>query len=178
MKFTSGIFAFILTFALSVSLVGLLFGFPQTQTSHFHNNSAVKHKIATLLRRDDRNGDYRNHKIRNIQGYYQMSEAELYNNDIYHRTVVNYVTKSSSLNDSNVPEDFKYAWREHMQAWQNQAKFLTQINNKTNSIVDETEYHQYSDNSKEINSTWMQVLRIAERYDVDIPADYYPMYYR
>ncbi len=181
MKFTSGIIAFVLTFGLSVSIIGLLFGFPATHTSHQvyqirANTCVAKYKIGALLRKDDRFRDYRNHKIRNIEGYYDMSEAELYNNDVYYKTVSDYVIKSSSMNDSNLPEDFKYAWRKHMQAWQNQANFLTQVNDKSDTAVAESEYHQYSDNTMEINVTWMQVLRIAERYDVDIPADYYPMY--
>lgn len=168
MKFTSGIIAFVLTFGLSISIVGLLFGFPANHT----NTSVAKHKIADLLRKDDNFGDYRNYKTRNIEGYYRMSEAELYNNDVYYKAVFDYVIKSSSMNDSFLPEDFKYAWRKHMQAWQNQAIFLTQVKYKSNH----SEYHQHSDNTAEINATWMQVLRIAERYNVNIPADYYPMY--
>lgn len=174
MKFISGFTAFILTFVLSVSLVGLLFGFPKLETSNqvFQlrtNNSVAKYKIASLLRRDVlRYGNSRDQKIRNIEGYYSMSEAELYNNDNYRQATNDYFIKSSSMNDSMLPGDFQYAWRKHMQAWQKQATYL-------NSISDSNykDYSGYSDNTAEIKETWFQVLRIAQRYGVDIPTNYY-----
>ncbi len=174
MKFISGFTAFILTFVLSVSLVGLLFGFPKVETSNQifqlrSKNSVVKYKIASLLRRDVlRNGNARDQKIRSIEGYYSMSEAELYNNYVYRQAVNDYFIKSSSMNDSMLPDDFQYAWRKHMQAWQKQAAYL-------NAVADGnySDYSGYSDNTAEINETWFQVLRIAQRYGVNIPANYY-----
>lgn len=174
MKFISGFTAFILTFVLSVSVVGLLFGFPKTETStqifQLRSNSNVaKYKIKSLLKRDVfRNGYARNQKIRNIEGYSSMSEAELYNNDVYREAINDYFIKSSSMNDTMLPGDFQYAWRQHMQAWQKQATYLNSINDSNYE-----DYSEYADNTAEINQTWFQVLRIAERYGVEITPAYY-----
>lgn len=174
MKFISGFTAFILTFVLSVSLVGLLFGFPKVETSTnvFQlrtNNSVAKYKITSLLKRDVfRNGNARDQKVRSIEGYSTMSDAELYNNDIYRQATNDYFIKSSSMNDSMLPSDFQYAWRKHMQAWQKQATYLNSINDNNHS-----DHGEFSDNTAEIDDTWFQVLRIAERYGVEIIPGYY-----
>ncbi|MDQ3634375.1 MAG: hypothetical protein M3405_07675 [Acidobacteriota bacterium] len=180
MKFISGFTAFILTFVLSVSLVGLLFGFPKLENSQqiFQlrtNNSIAKYKIKSLLKRDVfRNGFARSKKIRSIEGYRSMSDVELYSNDTYRQAMNEYFIKSSSMNDSNLPRDFQYAWRKHMQAWQKQATYLNSINDVNNS-ASSSNFHSssYSDNTTEINETWYQVLRIAERYGVEIIPAYY-----
>lgn len=170
MKLTLGIIAFILTFGLSVSIVGLLFGLPAANSSQFYQlqtkNTVAKYKIRSIIRRDVRNGYWRNHQIRKIEGFYTMSDAEIYSHDTYRRAIDEYVRKSSAINDADLPEDFKYAWREHMRAWQNQSKYLQ-------TSVAGDQYSAYSDNTEEINQTWYQVLRIAERYGVEIIPAYF-----
>lgn len=180
MKFISGFTAFILTFVLSVSLVGLLFGFPKVENSQHifqlrTNNSIAKYKIKSLLKRDVfRNGFARSNKIRSIEGYHSMSDAELYSNDTYRQAMNEYFIKSSSMNDSNLPGDFQYAWRKHMQAWQKQVTYLNSINDSSyTDYRSNPDYSRYSDNTSEINETWYQVLRIAERYGLEITPGYY-----
>lgn len=175
MKFISGFTAFILTFVLSVSIVGLLFGFPKVENSRqfcqfrTSNSSVAKYKIKSLLRRDVvRNGFWRVQKIRSIEGIYTMSDAERYSNDTYRQAINDYYIKSSSMDDSDLPSDFQYAWRKHMQAWQQQTAYLNSINYDSDS-----DYSRYADNTAEINETWFQVLRISERYGVEIPPSYY-----
>ncbi len=172
MRFLSGIVAFIVTFGLSVTVVGLLFGFPKVESSSqvykvSNYNSSAKYKIRNLIRRDVRNGYYRNLKVRKIDGYTSMSESDLYNNSEYREAISEYVRRSSNISDAGMPEDFQYAWRNHMKAWQKQANYL-------NSMDYGNDYSKYSDNTNEINQTWYQVLRIAQRYGVKI----YPRYYR
>jgi hypothetical protein len=170
MRFLSGIIAFIITFGLSVTTVGLLFGFPKAETNHqVYNNysSSAKYKIKSLITRDVRNGYYRNLKVRKIDGYMNMSETELYNNDVYQKSINEYVRRSATISDAGLPDDFKYAWRMHMKAWKKQANYL-------NALEFNSDVSSYADNTQEINETWYQVLRIAQRYGVKI----HPRYYR
>ncbi len=167
MKNILGIIAFTVTFGLSAGLVGLLFGFPQTQThSHASNvsyNSAYQGKISRLLDRDVSNGDLRE---KAYFKFYDGDAESLYKNDEYRQAVNEYYINSSSMCDSATPEDFRYAWREHMNAWKNQAEYL-------NTLDDNESAENYIDNTVEINRTWFQVLRIANRYGVEIPRNYY-----
>lgn len=174
MKNILGIIAFTLTFGLSAGLVGVLFGFPQPQHNSYvstvRHNSVYQGKISRLLSRDVSNGDARE------KAYYEFYEGDtesLYKNDEYRQAVNEYYISSSSLNDSAIPEDFRYAWREHMKAWKDQAEYLNSIQNDSYGKNDKTTAENYTDNTVEINRTWFQVLRIASRYGVEIPSNYY-----
>ena len=173
MKIISGIVAFTLTFGISVALIGLVFGFPEVDTkdyvSTYRTKSAYASKIERFLRKDVRNGNIRD---RAIDKHYTEgnSSSSLYFNSDYQDAVNIYYRKSNAMNDSYLPSDFKYAWREHMEAWEKQAKYMNQIN-ESDSVDGVIE--KYSDNTKEINDTWYQVLRIAHRYGVDIDRSYY-----
>jgi hypothetical protein len=176
MKIILGIIAFTLTFGLSSTLVGLLFGFPQpspqTFTSNAKYSSAYKYKIKRLLKRDVRNGELRNRQVDKL--YTNNGDfSSLYSNAEYRQSINDYYVKSSSMNDSNLPDDFKYAWREHMKAWKNQASYLNSLQDGSFSNGDESPVENYTDNTNEINRTWFQVLRIAERYGVEINRNYY-----
>ncbi len=177
MRIILGIIAFTLTFGLSASLVGLLFGFPKHNVRHFTSkhthNSAHKHNIRRLLRRDVfRNGETRDHKVTRLYAEFGSYDA-LYQNSEYRKAISDYHRKSSSMKDSHLPEDFKYAWREHMKAWKNQANYLEDLQSKSLDGEIESASKNYSDNSRQINRTWDQVLRIAQRYGVGIDSSYY-----
>lgn len=176
MKIILGIIAFTITFGLSTGLVGILFGFPKAQPKSYVSktkySSAYKYKIDRLIKRDVRNGDLRDMKVRKLyksEGY----ASPIYKAE-YRKVITDYYIKSSSINDSNLPEDFKYAWREHMNAWKKQTQYLNSltIDDSYSEDVD-VAVKRYSDNTNEINSTWYQVLRIAERYGVNINSRYY-----
>lgn len=174
MKSILGIIAFTLTFGLSAGLVGILFGFPQSHNNSYvstvRNNSVYQGKISRLLSRDVSNGGARE------KAYYEFYGGDtesLYKNDEYRQAVNEYYISSSSMNDSITPEDFKYAWREHMNAWKNQAEYLNSLQNENYGRNDETAANYYIDNTVQINRTWFQVLRIANRYGVEIPNNYY-----
>jgi hypothetical protein len=175
MKIVLGIIAFTLTFGLSAGLVGLIFGFPQTTarsfTRNYEHSSVYKYKIKRLLKRDVRNGIDRNQKVDKLYAQ-EGSYSALYYNAEYREAINEYYEDSSSMNDSHLPEDFKYAWREHMNAWKKQAYYLNYLQDAP--LPDSTEtIRNYSDNTNEINQTWFQVLRIAERYGVDVDRSYY-----
>lgn len=178
MKIILGIIAFTLTFGFSAGLVGLLFGFPQPEVKPFaYNkkyNSVHSDKIQRLLTKDIGNGDLRNQEIYKLETNNNGFASSIYK--AKYRSVINdYYVKSSSINDSNLPEDFKYAWREHMNAWKKQAQYLDSLQEDKEGFAEDIDLavKNYSDNTNEINSTWYQVLRIADRYGVDVDRSYY-----
>lgn len=156
MKFITGIVAFTLTFVFSVSLVG----FPNTEVIPFEirGNSQIQQNISSLLRRDIRNGKKRDKKIDNIDS--QSEKADHFRE--YKKSINEYVDKSSSMNDADLPPDFQTAWREHMKAWQDYTDFLNSAETvKTPSWLFsrlEDEYNQ------EISETWYEVLRVGREY--------------
>ena len=174
MKLILGIIAFILTFGFSTTLVGLLFGFPQEtvkpKVHQLRTNHAVKHKIRSLLRRDVRNGRSR-HRAASQLYRSEITAESLYSNPAYRFTVLTYVRKSASMNDAGLPRDFQYAWRNHMKAWKKQAMFIEAIEKNLNNPNSFS--IRAGDNTNEINQTWSQVLRIAERYGLNIDNRYY-----
>lgn len=176
MRIILGIIAFTITFGLSTGLVGILFGFPQAEAKPFSYKkkytTAYKYKIKKLLRKDVRNGDLRNIKVNRLYAK-EGSYSSLYYKDEYRKVINDYYIKSSSMNDSFLPEDFKYAWREHMNAWKKQAEYLNSLQDESYEDGIESNVRRYSDNTNEINRTWFQVLRIAKRYGVKIPRNYY-----
>lgn len=167
LKVISGIAAFVLTFGFSVSLVGLLFGFSSIATPSFEavGNHRGKHKITRFLMRDVRNGRLRDIEVRRSLKERRSTGNVFEENFLpeYSRATSEYVRKSSSMNDTFLPADLRYAWREHMEAWQRHSAFLESATLRES----ESDYlTTYDDNQREIEETWFQVLRIAERYGV------------
>ena len=171
MKTILGLVAFILTFGFSVSIIGLLFGFPEavtTKSFQIRTNSSAKHKIRRLLKRDVRNGRSR-HSTAGSVLQSGTNFDHLYTNQNYRSTVLKYVRRSSSMSDRGLPRDFQYAWRNHMKAWKKQATHIQEWE------IDDRSAHSMKteDNTREINETWDQVLRIAQRYGLKIDRSYY-----
>ncbi len=165
--------AFVITFGVSVTLYGLLFGLPDYDLGPSARNydRSTAHHIKTLLRKDVANGRSRHKIAAQLVSTGEETES-LYSNSKYRATVVYYVNASSKLSDAGLPADFQYAWRQHMKAWKKQAGFISSLkyNDNANSAG---ELPGLADNTKEINQTWYQVLRIAARYGVDIDRSYY-----
>ncbi len=176
MRIILGSAAFILTFGFSVSLIGLLFGFPapsQPTYLKLNENTRVAKNIERFLRRDVHvNGNFRHRQIRRIPGYRVMPEIELMRHENYGSAYARYVYRSSKMNDAGLPRDFQYAWRNHMSAWRKQSDFINTLNDGeylSEGVIRSTT----SANSREINRSWDQVLRIAQRYGVRIDESYY-----
>ncbi|MCO6511796.1 MAG: hypothetical protein J5I65_13480, partial [Aridibacter famidurans] len=63
--------------------------------------------------------------------------------------------------------DLRYAWREHMEAWLAHDKLLDGA-----GASDDAFFVRYRESTREINETWHQVLRIAERYGANTRGMY------
>lgn len=164
LKTISGIAAFVLTFGVSVSLVGLLFGFTGLGTPAYEagNNYSVSYTITEFLRQDVRNGNFRDREIRrqlSERFSYGSEPGELYVEG-YSQAVHEYYKASSAMNDASLPADLKYAWRKHMDAW----KAHDDLINTDDFAEEDAFFVRYRESSREVNETWYQVLRIAERY--------------
>jgi hypothetical protein len=61
-------------------------------------------------------------------------------------------------------------WKQHMEAWRNQANFLKKESNKR--VVSEDFDELESENVSEINSTWQEVIRISREYGADLPEGF------
>jgi hypothetical protein len=143
----------------------LLFGFNNLASPSFEagNSQSVKHRVTAFLERDVRNGKIRDNKIRK---YFraQRAEGSAPRTEEYFRLIDGYVAASSSMNDSSLPEDLQYAWRDHMKAWNNERDLLAEA---ARGELNPEHFKVRADaDSKEIAATWFQVLRIAERYGV------------
>lgn len=170
LKGFTGIAAFVLTFGLSVSLVGLLFGFTGPGLSVKEaGDHQVSDQITNFLSRDVANGRFRN---RTFQRHLSEGYSREYNSYVAFEesAVRDYVDASSSMDDSVLPADLRYAWREHMDAWKTHLSVLGKGSIESRSMpgcCDEAFSIRYRTTSRKINSTWYQVLRIAERYGAD-----------
>ena len=171
-RFTIGIITFFLTFGFSTALVGLLFGFPEVNLSQSATSQAGRN-IQNVLDRDVRYGEARRRsatilirgmkRVASRQGTITEDQGVEFVRE-YSRIVETYSDLSSGIDASNTPADFQYAWKQHMDAWALEAKeaSMRRFGDEVNTDED----------SSEINSTWRQVLRIAERYGVPIKARY------
>ena len=79
-------------------------------------------------------------------------------------------TPKQFLEIDGKPRDFQYAWRNHWKAWNKQPAYARSF--ETSERFDEA-YTVGNDNGREIDQTWYQVLRIAQRYGVRIDRSYY-----
>ncbi|HEX8736891.1 MAG TPA: hypothetical protein VF721_16275 [Pyrinomonadaceae bacterium] len=134
-------------------------------------------KITALLSRDLENGRVRNEKIESFKSYDISRRAYLVNFVI---ATDQYADDSASIDDSDLPQDFKTAWREHMRAWKNQSDLLNEyafVSRKRGGNDSDEEIgfpqKQYSEQDKEISATWYKVLRVARSYDAYVPPEAY-----
>jgi hypothetical protein len=151
MKFITAIVAFSITFGFSTVLAGLL-----------GENNETAQKISSLLKQDIANGQ-------RMDNAYQLGWSSFQ----YAKMVSDYVDKSQAIDDTNLPADFRIAWQAHMQAWNTHANFLSRSSCMKKKMTAEeisqiTKEHKY-----EITTTWLDVLRIASKYDAVIPYNAY-----
>lgn len=169
MKSALSIVAFTVTFGVSVVLVGLLFGFPQTRTGYTRmaETSCFDkscYNIERLINQDVRNGDRRDSNIRRLEVYSSgnITFAE------YAEIIDQYVDKSESLDDSAIPSDLQNSWRRHMKVWRDYSNFLNE-NKASSGEMSEAEFNEYDrEFNLEITRTWYETLQIGRSYGADV----------
>ena len=149
MKFITAIVAFSITFGFSTVLAGLL-----------GENTAQK--ISSLLKQDIANGQ-------EMDAVYQAAPSSFQ----YAKVVSDYVDKSQAIDDTNLPADFRIAWQAHMQAWNTHANFLSRSSCMKKKMSAEEISQITTGHKYEITTTWLDVLRLARKYDAVIPDNAY-----
>jgi len=170
-KIFTGIIAFLFTFVSSVSLVGLLFGFPQpnVRAANVSEGTASKYAIRSLLMRDVNNGRARDSRITSLL----TERTGIANRGLagYNASIEEYFAASSSIKDAGLPADFRYAWRQHMRAWNGELTLLRAYRN--GKVGEDVFAARRKVSSRKIGETWEQVLRIAARYGVNTNQRFY-----
>lgn len=138
--------AFVLTFAVSVTVAGAV--------KSFRGLSSAE-SITKVLAQDINNGVTR-----------RQTNCRKANFELAQRTN-GYVSASSRLDVSDLPSDFQNAWQKHMQAWRNHSNFLNEMSNYSNFNADYNEISIRQIN--EINRTWYEVLKVAGKHGAVIP---------
>lgn len=166
MKSTLSIIAFTLTFGFSFVLVGLLFGFPQSgfdysQRSQSRTFDQTAFEMQRLIIQDELNGTKRDSSVLKLD-LTQQDKASVAK---YSKQVDRYLIKSSSIDDSNLPDDFRAAWQNHMSAWKDYSEFLNE-RNETKVKMSNGEFSDLESKfDQEISRTWYETLRIARSYN-------------
>lgn len=150
LKFITAVVAFSITFGFSTVLAGL-----------FSPNNQTAQKISLLLQQDIANGQAMDGTYQSV---FSIEFAE---------AVGEYTDNSQAIDDTNLPADFRFAWRNHMQAWRAHADFLNRGGCLRKSMSAEEISQIIIEQKYEINTTWMTVLRIARRHEAVIPYNAY-----
>lgn len=161
-RIITGIIAFIGTFAISVGLVWLFFGFPVKPTQNYsRHNCQQRHATAiySFLQRDISNG--RERDIRSFGEDYDQK----YSLKTHADSVAQYVEEMNALDASEFPQDFQIAWNKHVDAWQDYSEFLNIKKDSSKQKMNIDDYRNL-DNSynNEISETWYEVLRIGRNH--------------
>lgn len=139
--------AFVLTFAVSVSVAGVVKSFQGLTTPE---------KITQIIAKDVENG---------------MNRRQDFSRDFYVYSLAtnDYVTASENLDVSDLPSDFQTAWQKHMQAWRTHSDYL---NEATSSADVSPDFRQVTAKQiNEINRTWYEVIRVAKTQKANIPRN-------
>ncbi|HEX8248564.1 MAG TPA: hypothetical protein VF599_10355 [Pyrinomonadaceae bacterium] len=177
-KAVLSIIAFLAAFGISVALTPRQSkpGFAPYASRGGCAKTETARRITNLLERDIQYGVVLDRKMSQLRqnGYSRDSETYYVN---FARLTNEYVTASESIDDSDLPSDFKAAWREHMKAWRVQADFLNETSydapRKRSYGIGSGPGKSYSEQNNEINNTWFETLRIARKYDAYIPPGAY-----
>lgn len=174
MKSILSIIAFLITFSFSVSVGYLFLDYPEPQvkleTQPLYSSkkkpcpkTKVAKKISRLMQDDIDNGYVR-----------EVEEKEFLNSKThsfwkpsseYVNNISRYVKSMNDLDDTDLPEDFQTAWRNHVKAWEKHEAFLIKLKfvNKSNINVENIS-EKYNAQNAEISVTWDETKRIAESY--------------
>ena len=169
-KAVLSIIAFLAAFGISVAVTPRA---PKSTVAPYVKRGCAQtegaRKITSLLSQDIENGRVRDRKIDGFNDYGSSREAYL---DNFATTIDEYADASASIDDSDLPRDFKTAWREHMRAWEKHSDFLEAVGDSSKAPGSSFS-RAFSEQNKEISETWFEVLRIARKYDAYIPAGAY-----
>lgn len=154
-KHYTALFAFVATFALSAVIASFLKIEQGSLT--LWTEAQSRQKIGVLLAEDVANGQKRDNFVGRDFNDYSIK-------------VMRYVNQMENLDDANLPADFQRAWRIHVRAWRNHSFFLMNARNYGSEQRTRAIWQRQSD---EINNSWYRVLKIAEKYDAEIPANAY-----
>lgn len=173
-KILTAALAFFTTFGFSSSLMQFAFDQPVSQTGMrcLYGKSANK-TVLRFLERDIRNGQQRMGRLSQPEWYFTppLSPPSL---DEYSEAVASYVTKSGSMDDSELPADLQAAWRAHMNAWRDYSAFLDRLKNFSGDDADKRIIRGLHDEKDaRITATWFEVLRIAGDNYGAYPANAY-----
>lgn len=135
-------------------------------------------RITNLLSQDIENGRRRDRRIDSLS---EVRGDELpygpTNSFADFATAINqYVDASASIDDSDLPRDFKAAWRRHLKAWENHSDFLNEVKGAAQKRNDSNygfSRKEYREQIREISETWSEVLRVARTYDTYVPVGAY-----
>lgn len=137
-------------------------------------------EIFQLLQSDHNYGQERDKEIERNSKQGTISQSELAEIVLkYARSNEDYVRKSSSINDSQLPAEFQVAWRRHLNAWKEYVVFLKQRSSSltslsTGSHEEFVNFHKkYIEEDqkyfKPIEDTWIEVEKITKQYGVVLP---------
>jgi hypothetical protein len=178
----------IAAFAIAFSLSTVLAGFFITETypatfevvsyssgptcSKRHHNlhqSPLAREITAFINSDKANGRARDRKIFGA-GVDFRPAFESSSFPKYAVAVEEYVDESSKLDASDLPQEFKTAWRNHINAWRDYTEFLNEMKSPSERRKMNTEELLSLDNeySNEINQTWEEVLSLGATYGADV----------
>lgn len=165
-KFITAIVAFSAAFVLSVLLVGV----PQRnfEARDFAiQGSETQQNLRSLLRRDIRNGRERDRELNKLHQANRSDDA-VYTSAEYAEIIDDYVSASESLDDTDMPPDFRFAWQSHMKIWREHADFLNLNKDSSENLeMDEDVILQIiSDQDREITDTWREVIYTGSKYGV------------
>jgi len=159
MKFITAIVAFSVTFGFSAFLTDLLGANNRLYFQTAETNRTGK-EITSLLEQDIENGQ--------ASAAVYRSGASL---SEYSESVSSYVDASESIEDVNLPPDFRFAWQAHMNAWRRHADFLKSNDFSREGFYERDFFLNYSNQSAEIERTWLIVLDIGRKYGAVIPPN-------
>jgi hypothetical protein len=169
MKFITAIVAFFIPFTLCVLLIGVPKENFEPSRFGLQSGNQTQQNISSLISRDIRNGRERDCKAKKL---YDSGESEnsIYASAEYAEIIDDYVSASESIDDTNVPPDFRSAWHNHMKIWREHADFLNQEKEFSawRKTDDNETLQTISDQEREIEDTWREVILTGRKYNVFI----------
>lgn len=131
----------------------------------FFSTLLVGQSVTSLLEQDIAFGHKRDDQIHSLYRR-NNSSTSIYALTEYAAIVTEYVRKSESLDDTTLPQDFQFAWRNHMKAWREHANFLNQAEESFFSEdINRSEFFEvFWKQDREITNTWRMVEVFGRKY--------------
>jgi len=171
-RYIVGIIAFIGTFAVSVGLVWLIFGFPTKPNYNYTRhkcNDRNADAIFSHISRDKRNGEIRDQRSFRTNNWERNGEIG-YSIENHADSVANYVDEAYRMDVTDLPQDFQIAWQIHIAAWRDYSNYLNELKNSPETEKSDHRDFIFSENryNNEINRSWYEVLRKGRIHGADV----------